>query len=502
MTEHTARSLPADLAQARRVLVAGAGVSGRGCARVLDRLNFAVTIADDNPQARQTALDDCGARAAGLSTEQAMAVAGDGQIDLVVTSPGWRPNSPLLEAYRAAGVEVIGDVELAYRLDAAGTFGPARQWLVITGTNGKTTTTGMLAAIMQADTNRTGRRAVPVGNIGVSVFDAIQDNDRVDVLVAELSSFQLHWASQLRPEVGVLLNLAEDHLDWHGSFDNYAADKAKVMHGGIAIAGADDAHVMELVSRARQAGDLAPQVYSFSSQTPQAGQVGVEGGRIIARLDGEDLDLVSADGVEPAGLAGVLDACAAAAAGLAAGASREAVQAGLAAYHVAGHRGAVVHRHGGVSFIDNSKATNPHAADAALEGLDRVIWLAGGQLKGADVSELVATHADQLKAAVVLGKDRELVAQALQAHAPQVPVTVLDEQDPQAAMAAAVAAAWQHAEAGDTVLLAPAAASLDMYTGMAQRGDFFAAAARAVTDKSDHRSASDAGEDNEEKPAQ
>jgi len=141
----------------------------------------------------------------------------------------------------------------------------------------------------------------------------------------------------------------------------------------------------------------------------------------------------------------------------------------------------VIHEHSGISFIDNSKATNPHAADAALKGLNSVVWIAGGQLKGAEVDGLVAKHAAQIKAAVVLGADRQEIAQALAEHAPHAPVDVIQSNDPAAAMNAAVDAALQHAEAGDTVLLAPAAASLDMYTGMAQRGDFFAVAARELT---------------------
>ena len=143
----------------------------------------------------------------------------------------------------------------------------------------------------------------------------------------------------------------------------------------------------------------------------------------------------------------------------------------------------MVHEHSGITFIDNSKATNPHAADAALKGLNSVIWIAGGQLKGAEVDGLVAKHAAHIKAAVVLGVDREEVARALAAHAPHAPVDVIETQEPVAAMHAAVEAALQHADAGDTVLLAPAAASLDMYTGMAQRGDVFAAAARELTRK-------------------
>lgn len=451
-----------------RVLVAGAGVSGRGCVAMLARLGVDTTVADSNELALQALADDYGV--ATVSAESAA----QGDFDLVVTSPGWRPDSPLLVAFQDAGVEVIGDVELAYRLDRAGVFGAPRTWLVVTGTNGKTTTTGMLAQIMLADAARTGQRALAVGNIGVSLFDALTATPRVDVLCAELSSFQLHWSSQLRPDVGVLLNLAEDHLDWHGSFDAYARAKAKVLSGEAAVVGKDDAAALSYAAGTAR-------VYGFTAAEPEQGEVGVSAGRLVSRLAAGREDLASAEGIEPAGLAGVLDAAAAASVARLADAAPQSIEVGLSAYTVAGHRGAVVHQASGISFIDNSKATNPHAADAALKGLNSVVWIAGGQLKGAEVDGLVAKHAAQIKAAVVMGVDRKEIAHALAAHAPHAAVDVIESQDPAVAMNAAVEAALQHAEAGDTVLLAPAAASLDMYTGMAQRGDFFAAAARELT---------------------
>ncbi|MDN6695316.1 MAG: UDP-N-acetylmuramoyl-L-alanine--D-glutamate ligase, partial [Corynebacterium casei] len=207
----------------RKVLVAGGGVSGRGCAAILAELGTDVTVADGNATTRKQLADDLGVAA--IAPEDVDFAASS--YDLVVTSPGWRPNSPLLAAASAARLEVIGDVELAWRLDRAEVFGPNRTWLVVTGTNGKTTTTGMLAAMMQANEAETGLRASAAGNIGVSLFTALAATPRVDVLCVELSSFQLHWSNTLRPRVGTVLNLAEDHIDWHGSFDAYARDKAK-----------------------------------------------------------------------------------------------------------------------------------------------------------------------------------------------------------------------------------------------------------------------------------
>ena len=455
----------------RKVLVAGGGVSGRGCAAILAELGTDVTVADGNVATRKQLADDLGVTTTAPEDVDFAA----SSYDLVVTSPGWRPNSPLLVAAAAARLEVIGDVELAWRLDRAEVFGPKRTWLVVTGTNGKTTTTGMLAAMMQANEAETGLRATAAGNIGVSLFTALAAEPRVDVLCVELSSFQLHWSNTLRPRVGTVLNLAEDHIDWHGSFDAYARDKAKAFLGEVAVIGQDDPHVVQ------SAIDIRPRgiVTSFTAGVPQDGGVGVINNEIV--VGNPPVRLASAQGIEPAGIAGVLDACAAAAVAHAAGASAASISTGLAAYRVDAHRGEVVHEAGGVKFIDNSKATNPHAVEAALAGLSDVIWIAGGQLKGAEVDDLVKKHHTALKAAVLLGQDREILAAALKEHAPELPVVLIDTTEGEDAMQRTVAAALQHAEAGDTVLLAPAAASLDMYSGMGQRGDLFALNARKLT---------------------
>lgn len=450
-----------------RYVIAGAGVSGLGAARLLEAAGEHFVVADDSDEGRARA------EALGYTTvtgTQARASFAD--FDAVVTSPGWRPDSPLLIDASAAGLEVIGDVELCFRLDRAGAFGPPRTWLVVTGTNGKTTTTGMLAEMMIEAGHDSGRRAGACGNIGVAVADALLEEPRLDVLVAELSSFQLHWSEQLVPDAGVLLNLADDHIDWHGTFQAYAEAKAKVLQAPVAVAGVDNAEVRRLVEASGRAD-----IIGFTLAEPAQGEVGVVGDRIVAKLGADALDVASAEGIEPSGAAGVLDALAAGSVALTQGASPAHIQRALDKYQVRGHRGAVVHSARGVDWVDNSKATNPHAADSALTGAGTVVWVAGGQLKGAEVDELVREHAHQFRAVALLGVDREIIREAVAAAAPEVPVFATDSTDPLAAMDEVVAWAATQAQPGDTVLLAPAAASLDMFSGMSARGDAFAVAA-------------------------
>jgi UDP-N-acetylmuramoylalanine--D-glutamate ligase len=458
-----------------RVLIAGAGVAGRGVARMLAGLASTVTVADDNATARGALATETGCRPVDVATATGLL----GETDLVVTSPGWRPDSALLVAASQAGVPVIGDIEAAWLADRAGLFGAPRTWLAVTGTNGKTTATGMLHSILVAD----GRTAEAVGNIGTPPGEALLSEPHTDVLAAEVSSFQLHWAPDFAPDAGCVLNLADDHLDWHGSFANYAADKARALTGAVAVLALDDPEVLAQAARdgvvtgQRRGFTLADLAGAAAAAVPGLTTVtGVRDGRIV-ELDmasGALTDLAAAGGLSPAGPAGVADATAAAALARAAGVTAGAVGRGLASYHVAAHRGQIVADADGVTWIDNSKATNPHAASAALRGLGDVVWVAGGQLKGAAVSGLVAEVAPTLRAAVLLGVDRGILADALATAAPDLPVTVIDETDPTAAMREVVGAARGAARPGDTVVLAPAAASLDMYAGMSQRGDLFA----------------------------
>ncbi|HEY7009588.1 MAG TPA: UDP-N-acetylmuramoyl-L-alanine--D-glutamate ligase, partial [Jatrophihabitantaceae bacterium] len=335
---------------------------------------------------------------------------------------------------------------------------------------GKTTTVHMLEAMLRA----AGLRALAVGNVGEPLIDAVVSATRYDVLAVELSSQQLHFARSVRPAAGALLNLAPDHLDWHGSFEDYAMAKSAIWLGPVAIGNADDPLVARLLGSAPGA-----QV-SFTLDEPSDGQLGVTSGHLVSRAFGDrDVVLAAVEDVHPAGAHNVADALAAAALARAHGVEADAVAGGLGAFVPDPHRNQPVGTHGGVAWVDDSKATNAHAARGSLLANERVVWIAGGQLKGASVDELVAEIAPRLAGVVLLGVDRAKIAEALRRHAPDVPVIDVGRHD-DGAMLDVVRAAAGLARPGDTVLLAPAAASYDMFDNYAARGRAFAAAIAEV----------------------
>lgn len=487
-----------------RVLIAGGGVAGAGVLEMLRAIRADIpTASHDEAGDATTAWETSAVVVADDNTSRELAapvipvaaaldaVTGGTERapQIVVASPGWRPDAALLVTAADNGIPVVGDLEAAWLLDCAQCFGPARTWVAITGTNGKTTTTAMTTAMLLAG----GQAAQSVGNIGLSagvvLAGQVRGETRVDVLVAEVSSFQLHWAPRFVPAIGCVLNLADDHLDWHGSLDAYAEAKGQVFRAERSVVALDDPVVVRLATAygatgawGYSAGETQPESASESLDcaaviSPQAAAATTDT-MLVERRDGAaDCVIAPTAGISPPGPAGIADAAAAAAIVRQLGVSPEAIASALASFRVAAHRGEIVLAADGVQWIDNSKATNPHAAAAALRGLNSVVWVAGGQLKGADVTSLVAAAAPSLKAVVVLGVDRSIIADAVRAVA-DIPVVVLDETDPHAAMRAATAAAREYAQAGDLVVLAPAAASLDMYTGMGQRGDLFAHYAR------------------------
>lgn len=445
----------------RNILVAGAGISGVAAAEVLLRRGARVTVTDRVESARTDALRLLGATVAcGLDEPPA-------GTDLVVTSPGWRPDHPLLRAAASADVEVIGEVELAWRLGQEGGRYPA-PWLAVTGTNGKSTTVEMLASILRAG----GRRAVAAGNVGRPLVQVVAAPAPYDVLAVELSSFQLHWSSTIAPAAATVLNVAPDHLDWHGSLAAYAGAKGRIFkRTTFAVYNVSDSISIRLCS-------ASPDRAGFTLASPIDGQLGVEGGALVDRAFGHG-EFAAVSDVPLPGPHNVANALAAAALAFAHGIAPAAVPAGLRAFAPARHRNERIGSLAGVDYVDDSKATNPHAAAAALAGYSRAVWLAGGLLKGAPVDDLIVAAAPRLVGVVLIGADRAILAQSLARHAPQVPVVEVARTD-DGAMAEAVRQAARLARPGCVVLLAPAAASQDMFCDYAARGDAFVAAAREL----------------------
>jgi UDP-N-acetylmuramoylalanine--D-glutamate ligase len=460
------------------VAVAGLGVSGFAAADALLQLGARVLVLDARPQDRLSGrvhvLDALGAEV--RLGEQASAGLPP-QAQLVVTSPGWRPDSALLVSAAAAGVPVWGEVELAWRLRASQDPAP---WLVVTGTNGKTTTVRMLAAMLHAD----GRNAVAAGNIGTPLVEAVTSPAAFDVVAVELSSFQLHWSSSPRPLAAAVLNLAPDHVDWHGSLAAYAADKGRAYENCevACVYNVEDPQTEQLVRAADvQEGCRA---IGFTLGVPSVGMLGVVDDLLVDRAFGPQrsdsaAELASVDDVAPAAPHNVANALAAAALARAYGVAPRAVRAGLRAFRPDPHRIAAVAAVDGVRYVDDSKATNPHAAAAALAAFDRVVWVAGGLAKGAAFDELVQRARPRLRGVVLLGRDRGVIAAALARHAPEVPVVEVASTDT-GVMDEVVRAAARLATPGDTVLLSPACASMDLFADYGVRGDVFAAAVRSL----------------------
>jgi UDP-N-acetylmuramoylalanine--D-glutamate ligase len=407
--------------------------------------------------------------------------------DLVVTSPGVPPQQPLLAAAAAAGVPIWSEVELGWQLQAPGDR-PA--WLTLTGTNGKTTTVQMLSAMLQA----AGQRVATVGNVGRPVVEAVCDPEPVDVFAVELSSFQLHWTHSVSPLASACLNLAPDHLDWYTGDDGYrqyAADKGRVFERTqvACVYNVQDPATEQMVRDADVVEGA--RAIGFTLGIPAVGQLGVVDDVLCDRAfvpnrrtdAAELLTLGELQGDAPA-LAPhtVANALAAAALARAYGVPPAAVRAGLMGFHADHHRIAHVAVVAGVGYVDDSKATNPHAAAASLAAFENVVWVAGGLLKGADVDELVRTHASRLRGAVLIGRDRAAIAEAMARHAPDVPVVDVPSTDT-GVMDQVVEHAHALARPGDTVLLAPAAASMDMFRDYAQRGEEFAAAVHRLASR-------------------
>jgi UDP-N-acetylmuramoylalanine--D-glutamate ligase len=468
-----------------RAVVAGMGVSGFAAADNLTHLGAFVTALDESeagerPQQAEL-LEILGATV--RLGEGATSVLPD-DVDLVVTSPGWRPDAPLAAA-AARGIPVWGEVELAWRLAHQGEqVHRPTPWVGVTGTNGKTTTVQMLEAILR----HAGLRSVACGNVGLPIVETVMaevaTGEPYDVLAVELSSFQLHYTSSVACESSVVLNVAEDHLDWYDSAEDYAADKGRIYQGveRACVYNVADATTEELVRGAEVVEGA--RAIGFTLGVPGVGMVGLVDEILADRAFIEQrqtsaAELCTIDDLASPAPHFVANALAAAALARAHGVSQAAVRDGLRSFRPDGHRIALVGTVDEVDYVDDSKATNPHAARSSLQAYAHVVWVAGGLAKGARFDDLVTTVRERLRGVVLLGRDRAVVAEALGRHAPEVPVIEVADEDT-GAMDRVVRAAAGLAQPGDTVLLAPGCASMDMFANYGARGDAFAEAVRRL----------------------
>ncbi len=435
---------------AERAVIVGAGVAGTGSARALSAEGASVLVTESLPET------DVGSAAElrGIGVDVMTGGHDRSHLDgatLVVVGPGVPPDADVVRWARELGLPVWGEMELGARLARA-------PYLAVTGTNGKTTVTAMIEACLRAG----GHDALACGNIGLSFPEAARQER--DVLVVEVSSFQLAVQTSFHPAISVLLNVAPDHLDWHGSFEAYVEAKERVhalqTGSDVHIGNRDDAAAAEISARA------TCEVRWFRQGPPDEGEVGYEGEELVARLDGTH----RLGPIDPERAGYREDAAAAAAAALAYGVDPAAAARALAGFRPGPHRGEVVAIVDGVRFVDNSKATNVHAAAAAIDGAGDAVLIAGGRAKGVDLSSLRA-HAGRLRAVVAIGESAADVVDVFEGSVPTSLAGSIEE---------AVRDAFATAAPGEAVLLAPACASWDQFASYAERGDRFAAAARSL----------------------
>ena len=431
------------------VLLVGGGVTGKSLSRYLTSIKVTHAIYDDG------AVDPL------LS----------GTFDRAIVSPGWRKDHSYIEDLVARKIPLMSEIDFAWRVKNE--IAPMQRWVAVTGKNGKTTSVQMVESIFA----QSHIRGVACGNVGTTVIDALSGDEIFDVLAIELSSFQIEWSSEAEFAASAILNIAQDHIDWHGSFDEYAQAKMKLLtHSDLGILNLTDPEV------ALRASSWNGKKIFFGLDTPQPGEIGLVENLLVDRAfspaDAAEVFAELSD-IQPTVPHNALNAMAAAGIALAVGISHEEIKNGLAAFKPDHHRMELVATKAGITWVDDSKATNPHAAQASLLSHFDVIWIAGGLAKGAQMDELIARCADRLKAVILIGQDRALIADALDKYSPTTPYFTINKTgSAEELMDDVVAKAADLAVEGDVVLLAPACASMDQFTSYAHRGDAFSASVR------------------------
>lgn len=455
-------------------LVLGLGKSGFSVADTLVELGVRTTVVarDADPKFIEL-LDVIGSRFIADDSVEVLFNVGD--FDFVVVSPGFDPRHPLVVKLNQLGVPLITDIDLAWCLRDK--TSKIAQWIVVTGTNGKTTVCELTSAMIAAD----GFRTLACGNIGVPILDAIRDPEGFDFLVVELSSFQLHYINTIHPLASAFLNIAEDHYDWHNGAENYYRAKAKI-YNGTKVAIIFNEQDQQTFEAAKQADvEEGCRGIAFSLFSPQRSAVGYVEDVLVDRAFLENraqeaLELATIQDVaqianpSPHLLANV---AASAALARAAEISPAAIKKALNTFRLSPHRNQLVAEIAGVRFVNDSKATNPHAAESSLRSYDSVVWIVGGLLKGTSPRDLIVEHSSRLRGAVLLGTDSSVLQRLFSELLPNLPVRVVTGDS---VMEKAVQQAADLASPGDVVLLAPAAASMDQFKDYADRGNQFISA--------------------------
>lgn len=451
--------------QGKKILVLGAGVTGLAAARALRTRGAEIAFADD----LATAVEDFP-----IAKPETYDVQ---NWDFILVSPGWKQSHPVIQSALKAKVPLLNEIDLAWSYKD-----PNQKWIALTGTNGKTTTVEMAAAMLR----ESGVKAVACGNVGQTVIECVDSDEKYSVLVLELSSFQIHWLREAKFEAVAILNIADDHVDWHNSFDEYARVKVSLTErSDVAILNAEDFEVFN-----RTKSWSGRKIY-YSLDTPAPGELGIVEELMIDRAfvtNPQEASMIAEIiDVTPTVPHNVSNALAASALALSAGASHSAIRTALQKFTLGRHRIETIHEGEGITWIDDSKATNPHAAAASIMSALSVIWIAGGLAKGAKMDELVERAKARLKVAILIGQDRDLIRSELSKRAPQVEIIEIDipsgfskSDKSNQFMESIVRAALGRAVSGDTVLLAPACASMDQFNSYADRGDRFAAAVKTV----------------------
>ena len=459
-----------------KVLVLGGGVTGRSVAQVLSNMGAEVSVYDENESSefdfQRVTLNEV--------TNINWAAA--------VVSPGWRPSHPIIADLRNREIPLLNEIDLAWEIKQQ--VAPGQKWLAVTGTNGKTSTVELTEAILKA----AGISAFACGNVGTPVIDAVISEQKYDYLVLELSSFQLHWSESAEFVAGSILNIALDHIDWNGSFSEYAKAKLDLLSRSVtAILNGDDQSVVE-----GSAHWQGRKVF-YTLQTPKPGEIGLVEDLLVDRAfvvdPMEAAMFCELNEVQPTAPHSVSNALAAAGLARAVGVDHEVIRGAIKKYRPGHHRIELVLAQNGIRWIDDSKATNPHAAQASLMSELSVVWIAGGLAKGAEMSDLITQVGSRLRGVVLIGTDRELIAHELQSKFPNVALIRVDPKpghDRSSAnndfMNQIVTEAKQLAKDGDAVLLAPACASMDQFVSYGDRGDRFAKSVREIVGKNDNAS--------------